>query len=209
MNQTTKSLNPCSLVMTREECFYCHKFDSSLRMFVVDRLYGMKACSLHYENAQTDIKSFMKKNKIIHIKEAIQNQDIKNFFNFLGDNMKIIRTNGSVDDGWKLMEENYDSIPSLKIIKGKWCFPVVKYTNKVDVISKMVVFSEMNNPLLGYFSDKNFDTILKNALNAIELIIDSYPDNTEDETTEYMDREDIYHCVVDDKIARVFIPPVA
>ena len=92
--EVINSLNPCSLVMTKGSCFYCNKNDNSVKMFCIERLFGMKACSDHYANAEKDIYRYYKENNKINIKDAMKNEDIKQFIDYLGDNIKVIRSNG-------------------------------------------------------------------------------------------------------------------
>lgn len=198
-----KSLNPRSLVMTVNECFYC-KETEKIRFICVDRLFGVKACEEHKEHAEADMQSYMKKNKIIHVKDGIEIPEVKQLFDFLTDNIKIIRTNGNVDSEWKLNKNSYDFVPSFRKVDDDWRFPVIKITeDEMDFTTKNIRMSSMLDERLEYFKESKFSKLVKDACDILDSKLDSYKEkyNMQDYTEEH---PSIAKYVIDGKIVRVF-----
>ncbi len=198
-----KSLNPRSLVMTMNKCFYC-KETEKIRFICVDRLFGVKSCNEHKEHAEADMQSYMKKNKIIHVKDGIEIPEVKQLFDFLTDNMKIIRTNGNVESGWKLNKNSYDFVPSFRKVDDNWRFPVIKITeDEMDFTTKTIRMSLMLDERLDYMKDSKFIKLVKDACNSLDFKLDSYKEksNMEDYTEEH---PTILKCMIDGKVVRVF-----
>lgn len=198
-----KNLNPRSLVMTVNECFYCKKQDETIKCIYVDRLFGVKACIEHNEHAESDMKSYMKKHNIIHVKEAILIPEVKELFDFLTDDMKNVRTNGTVDSGWKLLHNFYEFIPSFKKVDGVWRFPVIKETSDLDYVTKMVQISSMFDEKLDYHKNKDFKKLVDNAISSIESKLASYIEK--EFTIEHEDEHpSIKNFVINERMVRVF-----
>ena len=201
---TIKSLNPRSLVMTINECFYCKKTEEKIRCICVDRLFGVKACDEHKEHAEADMKSYMKKNKIIHVKDGIEIPEVKQLFDFLSDNMKILRTNGYVDSGWKLNKNAYDFIPSFKKVDDVWRFPAIKITeDEMDFTTKTIRMYAMLDERLEYVKDSKFIKLVKDACDTLDSKLDSYKEKSN--LTDYSEEHpSISKYVIDGKVVRVF-----
>ncbi len=198
-----KNLNPRSLVMTVNECFYCKKQDETIKYIYVDRLFGVKACNEHNEHAESDMKSYMKKYNIVHVKEAILLPEVKELFDFLTDDMKIVRTNGTVDSGWKLLHNFYEFIPSFKKVDGVWRFPIMKETSDLDYTTKMVRISSMFDEKLDYHKNENFSKLVENAISSLELKLSSYIEK--DFVVDYEDEHpSIKKFVINGRMVRVF-----
>ncbi len=180
------------------------KKPEKIRFICVDRLFGVKACEEHKEHGEADMKSYMKKNKIIHVKDGIEISEVKQLFDFLTDNIKIIRTSGDIDSGWKLNKNAYDFIPSFRKVDGDWRFPAIKITeDEIDFTTKTIRMSSMLDERLDYVKDAKFIKLVKDACDSLDSKLDSYKEksNMEDYTEEH---PTIVKCMIDGKVVRVF-----
>jgi hypothetical protein len=201
--QNIKSLNPRNLVMTVNKCFYCDN-NENIYMVCVDRLFGLKTCPEHKANAKKDINAYMKKNKSIHAYRAMKNNDVKDFFNYFQNEMKVVRSNGVIDSGWKLMVNNFDSMPTIRFHNGEWLIPVIKMQEGRDGVIKNIKLSDFLNPDLGYSSNENFIRMYRkvNDYFSEEIKLDDEEINKEPEN--YPDLPDIIKYNINGQVVRVF-----
>lgn len=200
------SLIPRSLVLTPQECFYCHNRDEdNLHWVEVDRMFGLKTCKDHVDRANRDCKAFMHKNKIVQIRDAIKDQNIKNLFDYLGSNIKVIRSNGNIDDGWKINIRNCDHIPYIKCYKGSWSIMLEK-ENGFDSIVKNVNIESFLNPELKYAEDNNFKILIEKAISSLDggLYIEHFI--SQPKPNEYYDDDCIVNTVFKGRPVRMYIP---
>ena len=189
--------------MTVNECFYYKKQDETIKWIYVDRLLGMKVFNEHNENTESDMESYMKKHKIVHVKEAILLPEVKELFDFLTDDIKIVRTNGTVDSGWKLLHNFYEFFPSFKKVDGVWRFPVIKESSDLDYTTKMIHISSMFDKKLDYHKSENFVKLVENAISSLETKVSSYVEK--DFVVEYEDEHpSIKTIVMNGRMVRVF-----
>ena len=203
---TYDCLTPRRLVMTLNGCFYCNVCnDTNLKMILVDHLFGLKACPDHCENAKRDVNAYMHREKMVLVKDAIKNNDIKNLFDYLGDNIKIIRSNGEKDEGWLICKSSFDFIPSISKYNNEWSI-ILEKKNEDGVITKRVVLNSLKNPELGYIHDNTFSVLLDKAFSVLDhgIYIEDYlrqpiPSN-------YNDLPSINTYIINNQEVRVFEP---
>ncbi len=199
-----KSLIPIRLVMTFDECFYCKKKDD-LKIYQVDRLFGLRACKDHHEYMFRDCKAYMHIKNIVHIRDAILDENIKNLLEYFGDKLRVIRSNGDINDDWRIVKESWEFIPSFKKIKNKWSIMVEKISID-DSISKFVKLETFLDPKLGYINDKRFKILVNKAIASLDagLYIDHFIAQPKPE--EYRDESpNIVHVIKDGIPGRVFM----
>ena len=189
MNQ---SLSCCNLVMTKNECFYCYKEHEELKQFTITYLYGVKACPEHYNCAIRDIRAEMHTKNIANIEDAIKNEKIAKFFDFLGKSFKIIRSNGDIEDKWNIFDDYI--IPSC-IYKddGSWYICISK--NVYDgLITKSFNIKSFLNPKLDYTSryNGNFTEVVNEVCSELDKGIYLHEYTTRPPPTNY---DSNYHFI--------------
>lgn len=202
-----KALEPRRLVMTTSHCFYCDKYDEdNMDWYLVDILFGIKCCKEHKILAERDCKAYMHLNKMVHMNNALENPQIKKFIEYLGNDIQIKRTNGSIDNGWTIKKSDFDSIASLSVYKDKgWSVTMEKVING-DLTNKRVTFSSLLDPELKYSKDNEFTMLYHSAMSELDhgLYIEHYL--TQPKTQEFLDGDYITTIEVDGKKVRVYNP---
>ncbi len=163
------ALIPRRLVMTRAGCFYCDA-DDDIRICLINHLFGLKACYKHFNNAERDCNAYMHENNMVKIEDGLMNENVKKFFEILGENFRVLRSNGQINENWKLCKNTYTERYHIQKVEGMWAFPITD-----DYYSKMMPFRYYLKKELGYVSEK-LEEIIKNIEEDFDkgLYIDYY-----------------------------------
>jgi hypothetical protein len=199
-----KNINPRTLIMTVNQCFYCDN-KNDIRMVCVDRLFGVKACEEHYDHARSNINNYMKKNKMIYAHTIIENEQVKKFFDYFNGSMKVVRSSGIIDNGWKFMKKDTETIPLVKYVNDEWFIPVIKSENDgYDEICKYIKLNSLMNPDLDYCYDTNFVKMYRKIIEIFnnEVIMNENDYNIE--TEDFPDGPFFVKYNIGDRDVRVF-----
>jgi hypothetical protein len=172
------SIYPRNLVMSPIGCFYC-KSENEIKLFLIDHLFGLKACKDHYENANKDCKIYMHQNKIVLFQDALDNQIIKKLFDYLENEISIIRSNGNIDNGWKIIKSNYYCFTSITdfssnitngnntIHNSEWCIKIEKDNENESIVKHITLLSLLDNKL-DYYKNEEFVNILNKSIKILD-----------------------------------------
>ncbi len=199
-----KNINPRTLVMTVNQCFYCDK-KQDIKMVCVDRLFGVKACDEHYEHARNNIKNYMKKNKMIYAHSIIKNEKVKEFFDYFKKSMKVVRSSGIIDKGWNFMVKDPEFIPLVKFVNNEWIIPVIKNeSNGYDGVCKNIKFKSLMDQDLDYCYDPNFVNMYNEVVEIFNNEVIISDENVSEETEDFLDGPCIVKYKIGDRDVRVF-----
>uniref|UniRef100_A0A6C0GZ85 Uncharacterized protein n=1 Tax=viral metagenome TaxID=1070528 RepID=A0A6C0GZ85_9ZZZZ len=172
------SIYPRNLVMSPIGCFYC-KSENEVKLFLIDYLFGLKACKDHYENADNDCKIYMNQNKIVLFHDALHNQTIKKLLDYLENEFSIIRSNGNIDNGWKILKSKYYCFSSITdyssnitnsnntIHNSEWCIKIEKDNENESIVKHITLLSLLDNKL-DYYKDEEFVNILNKSIQILD-----------------------------------------
>ena len=197
-------LDPCSLVMTPMECFYCHTID--IMSVLIEYNYGIKCCDAHKSLAERDCRAFMYRNNRVRLSDAFKDPVVGEFFKALTKTFPILRSNGEIEE-WALRESLHYEPEFLQIIDGMWSLPVA---NLDHTLYKRVSFNDFLNPIILASFPENFKYLVLNAMKAIGTM---YKNNEElykaaktDVSTTVESMPEIFNVVIDGIQGRVLIP---
>jgi hypothetical protein len=91
-------MEPCRLVMLPSRCFYCTA--ESTWDTEVHRLFGIRHCDTHQQDADRDVKDFLIANNIVRMQDAMDHDVLGPFLRGLGETFAVRRSSGVLEDGW-------------------------------------------------------------------------------------------------------------
>jgi len=119
---------PCSLVMTKMECFYCNKKDTGAAE--ISPNFGLKYCDDHKAASARDCRAYLHSHKMAALFDAFNYPATKPFMNMVVDQVTfpVMRSSGEIQDGWRLnVAPPFEPSTFICNIQGVWMLPVVKY----------------------------------------------------------------------------------
>ena len=137
MEDPVKScLIPRRLVMTYDNCFYCGESDADWEECY--KFFGLKHCDKHKAAAIRDCKAYLHKEKMVNFKHAYAHPILGEFLRSLGEKtFPVRRSNGEMQDGWKLQKKSFDGEKLCMCLEGAWMVPVECINvDTLDVITK-------------------------------------------------------------------------
>jgi hypothetical protein len=201
---------PCSLVLIKCECFYCHATGDDLTTHQSSFNFGIIACPEHKLLAIRDIKAYLHVNKIAFVRDLMEYDEMKAFVEAIGENVRVLRSSGDVDNGWLIEQMMCGDIPCIREIKGESAITMAKNPEAfTQSLSKNVPLNAFLDPKLEYCKIDKFPEIIEKLVNILEkgIYIDSYTAQDGVKPSEYVDTS---HCIfditVDGKKGRVFVP---
>jgi len=195
--------NPSNLVLIENKCFYCN-CTKEIETYQVSYNKGILTCNEHKDFCIRDINAYLHKNEIVLIHDINKYLEMKEFINVLGNNIQVIRSNGDIDNNWKIATIINDSPATLGKIKNKWGITLTK-----DAIQKNVRFSDFLNEKLKYSQIENFSNIVNNLIILLDNgIYKEYFNQQNNMIPEkYIDKScHTIPVIVNGMIARIFVP---
>ena len=119
-----RSLEPRSLVMTPLHCFYCGSNDDDIFHTEIQYLFGIKHCDKHKAAAKRDCNAYMHRNHIVDMRDAMVMPVMAPLFN--QRSFTVTRTNGVLDEGWRLREGTHYDTQHMCVLKDEWHVPIYK-----------------------------------------------------------------------------------
>jgi hypothetical protein len=181
-------------------CFYCNcssSEDNDVREYYAHYRFGIQACDKHKENALRDIKiCFWREyendgcNPCVILSEAIEKTSIKELFEILGENIKIIRSNNEVDEEWKIAKKMPLDTPSIQSIYNEktnikdWCIPLKKKINGEEIF-KYFQLLDFKEPRLKYIEIDGFSDLIDKICKEISDIFNSYKELSKNTISTY------------------------
>jgi hypothetical protein len=150
---------PCNLVLKPNECFYCACTDGIITYEVEHRNKGILTCEKHACFGIRDTKAYLHEENIVLIRDINKYSEMKEFRTILEDNIQVIRSNGNIDDNWKIASIINDNQAIIVKIDNNWTITLVK-----DDIQKDIYISDFLNIKLKYYQIENFSNILNNLI---------------------------------------------
>lgn len=118
------SVEPTSLVMRYNRCFYCN--NDSTGDYGEMYLFGIRYCDNHIYSARRDYSAFLHKIDKVAIYDAFNNAQLRPCLTCLEmTDMNIRRTNGMIENQWHLRRHNYDEFVRICKIADEWCVPMI------------------------------------------------------------------------------------
>lgn len=117
----TSILEPCRLVMRQSACFYCGS--SHYNDYILDDLFGIRACPQHATWATRDNMAFCHKSNMVSINQEKKNSLFSPLFEVLGNETRVKRSSGAIDDGWRINQPSYFEMPFISKIGTLGAFP--------------------------------------------------------------------------------------
>lgn len=197
-------LDPCSLVMTPMECFYCHTVDA--RAVLIEYNYGIKCCDTHKSLAERDCRASMYRNNSVRLSDAFKDPVVGEFFKALPKSFPILRSNGEIEE-WALRESFHYEPEFLQLIDGMWSLPVA---NLDHTLYKRVSFNDFLNPKILASFPENFKDLVTKAMEAVGEIYkkdeELYQIAKTDVPTTVENMPGIVSIILDGRISRILIP---
>lgn len=122
-------LQPCSLVMRKSACFYCgaeYKGDYRIQWTV-----GIRYCAEHKSWATRDCRAYMHENKVVKVKDALEDPRLFALLEYFLNNVHILRTSGAIDSGWKLNQGTVCDPTYIACVQDKWSIPMTVPTGDI------------------------------------------------------------------------------
>lgn len=156
---------PCRLVLMRNKCFYCDCTQEIKTYEGECRNKGILTCKEHEDLGIRDIKADLhkRKHKIALFYDLNKYSEMIEFKKILGNNIKVIRSNGEIDDNWTFATIINDNPAILTKNKNNWKITLVK-----DDIQKDIYLSDFLNEKLQYYQIDNFENILNNLITLLD-----------------------------------------
>lgn len=152
---------PCRLVLMPNKCFYCGCTEQILT-HEVERNKGILTCKEHEDLGIRDIKAHLHEHKIALLYDLVKYPEMIELKNKLG-NIKVIRSNGEIDDNWTFATIINDNPAILTKNKDNWKITLVK-----NDIQKDIYLSDFLNKKLKYYQIDNFENILNNLITLLD-----------------------------------------
>jgi len=204
-NPVKSCLIPMSLIMTVDLCFYCDNPDPDWEECY--KFFGLKHCDNHRVAAIRDCKAYLHKEKMVNFKHAFEHSILGEFLRALSDKtFPVRRSNGEMQEGWKLQKKSFDGEKLLMCLEGVWMVPVErKDLDTMDVITK-------------YTPIENFRTVLSSDLvdKVLFILIDGiyskeYEEVSRFELSDSQERvtelPDVVNMMINGEVGRIYLPP--
>jgi hypothetical protein len=118
-------LSPRTIVMSRDECFYCYGECKHLEL--VSYLYGLKSCDLHHAAAKRDCNAWLQKENCVRLTDARKHPIVGKFLDLLDTPFSVQRSSGVLEEGWQL-QPGWARDPALiRVVEGDWTVHCVLY----------------------------------------------------------------------------------
>ncbi len=161
------SIEPTSLVMRYNRCFYC-KADST-GDYGESHIFGIRHCAAHATAARRDYGAFLHKIDKVALYDAYNNAQLHPLLTFLETtDMNIRRTNGIIENNWHLRQPNYADFVRICKIGEDWCVPMIhnshitKNVPLVHFLETTILVANAN------ILPENFTQMVANALMVLE-----------------------------------------
>ena len=106
---------PVRLVMIKLRCPYCGcNLNDGAYFKGVSYRYGILHCAEHSGHARHDIQDYMNSTGVARIGDVLEDTNTAPFFATIQDGIYVRRSNGTIDSGWKLLN---DPVHSLNILQ--------------------------------------------------------------------------------------------
>jgi hypothetical protein len=120
----THTIEPTSLVMRYNRCFYCQA--DSTGDYGESHIFGIRHCAAHAAAARRDYGTFLHKIDKVALHDAYNNPQLRPLLIFLEmTDMNIRRTNGMIENNWRLRRPNYADFVRICKIGKDWCVPMI------------------------------------------------------------------------------------
>jgi hypothetical protein len=123
---------PIRTVMFRNVCSYCEReYDYAARC---EFQYAVLACNNeeHMRWARRDAKAWLHRNGHV-LREEYSVEPLFQQTDLLTTYIKVKRTNGNIDDDWKIRKPVIDDFASLYFFNDEWHIPVIKNGDTEDI----------------------------------------------------------------------------
>ena len=161
------TIEPTSLVMRYNRCFYCSA--DSTGDYGESHIFGIRHCAAHATAARRDYGAFLHTIDKVALHDAYNNAQLNPLLIFLETtDMNIRRTNGTIENNWRLRQPNYADFIRICKIGDEWCVPMIhnnhitKNVPLVHFIEPTILAANANN------LPENFTQMIRDALKILE-----------------------------------------
>jgi len=155
-------MQPRSLVLRKQECFYCFKKEGT-RCCEISHCFGIISCDNHYKASVRDCNAYMHREQIVPVDYALNHKDLASFFDLLKDGFPVQRSSGVIEYDWVVNGGpfyNPEYISYDKEIKD-WILPV---KTKDGSLSKRMGMLDLSRPFVCEKMQVDFLDTLKKAI---------------------------------------------
>ena len=198
-------MNPCSLVMRKDECFYCSQ-EQEADELTIGHHFGIRYCAAHKADAKRDSNAYLHRTKRVRASDALKHPVTGPFFQGLS-HAHIRRSSGSVEGGWRFQKGfMYDTMILFPEGKGDWFVPMVHDASETIKSVPLSMFTEegvreKNDMRIGDLVDT-----VRSVLNEGMYKEDYQATVTISATNSIAETEGVQLCYSNGEIGRVYIP---
>jgi len=115
--------------MRKSACFYCGaEYTGDYR---IKWTFGIRYCAEHKSWATRDCRAYMHENKVVKVKDALQDPRLLPLLEHLLQDVHILRTNGVLEGGWKLNQGTVCDPTYIAYVQDKWSIPMTVPTGDI------------------------------------------------------------------------------
>jgi hypothetical protein len=123
MSHALFAVNPTTLVMRPDACFYCGADPENDERTLGDR-FGIRYCGAHKASAKRDSNAYLHEAHHVKVVDALRHPVLGPFLTLLESPTAILRSNGAWDHGWRLETRPFAAHSTLMWTRGVWTIPM-------------------------------------------------------------------------------------